>query len=158
LAKKVRPKVGRPTGRKPLLNLRVEQSLHNRLGKAAAVAGHSISEETVRRLNFSFRDEDDFGGPDLRFFAVLIQSTFAHNASQAAREKEGGLDWTPAQWLKDQDCYRSGCLALMVTLFDYMPKATLEQFHLTIEALRARLTDVLIRKDQLELVEKKDDK
>lgn len=50
-------RIGRPEGRKPLLNLRIEQELLDQLRTAAAEhAQRTIAEETVDRLRRSFGD------------------------------------------------------------------------------------------------------
>jgi hypothetical protein len=49
------PRIGRPAGRKPLLNLRVDPSLHQRLAKAAADSGRAMSEEAVRLLDYGLQ-------------------------------------------------------------------------------------------------------
>ena len=49
------PKIGRPAGRKPLLNLRVDPSLHERLAKAASASGRTVSEEAVRLLDYGLQ-------------------------------------------------------------------------------------------------------
>jgi hypothetical protein len=48
-------KIGRPAGRKPLLNLRVDPSLHRRLEQAAAASGRTISEEAVRLMDYGLQ-------------------------------------------------------------------------------------------------------
>src|ERR1017187_998950 len=50
-------RIGRPSGRKPLLNLRVDASLHKRLGQAAAAAGRTISEEAVRLMDYGLQSQ-----------------------------------------------------------------------------------------------------
>jgi hypothetical protein len=52
-AKAAKKKIGRPVGRRPLLNLRVDQSLHDRLSQAAAASNRTVAEETVRLLYLS---------------------------------------------------------------------------------------------------------
>ena len=57
-AKSKPAKVGRPAGRKPLLNLRIEQALHDRLKQSSERNGRTLSDEAVRRLEESFSSQN----------------------------------------------------------------------------------------------------
>jgi hypothetical protein len=50
--------IGRPAGRKPMLNLRIEPVLHDRLKQSSEQRGSTLSEETVRRIEHTFDRED----------------------------------------------------------------------------------------------------
>jgi hypothetical protein len=146
-AKPAKKKVGRPEGRKPLLNLRVDQSLHDRLTAAAAKAGRTISEETVARIARTFADEEYYD-TDARRIGAMMLSAFWFAGHQTAAG-DGHKDWTTKEWMQDQACYRAGLLKVAVALIDGMPIATPEEKALTIEAIRGRVATGLVRSGEL---------
>jgi len=138
--------VGRPEGRKPLLNLRVEQTLHDRLTAAAGKSGRTISEETVSRLTRTFADEE-FYGTELRRVIDMFAAAFWLGGKQAAASAE--KDPTPSEWLQDQECFRAAVVKAAVTMIECMPMATPDEKELTLIALQGRLAAGLIRSGEL---------
>ena len=57
-AKSKRPTVGRPPGRKPILTLRIDATLLDRLRRSSEKSDRTVTEETVRRLELSFDRQD----------------------------------------------------------------------------------------------------
>ncbi|MGX1323744.1 hypothetical protein AB7M17_007197 [Bradyrhizobium sp. USDA 377] len=131
-------KVGRPSGRKPLLNLRIEPALHDRLKRSSEQSGRTISEETVRRLEQSFSEETALGGSDMRDLAMMLVSTFAFTGQQYATAN-GHRDWTPRDWMADQASFRAALLSLVERLIFAMPDQSKEEVVLTFEALKGRI-------------------
>lgn len=50
--------VGRPAGRKPILTLRIDAALLDRLKRSSEKDGRTVTDETVRRLELSFDRQD----------------------------------------------------------------------------------------------------
>jgi hypothetical protein len=57
-AKAKKSKVGRPEGRRPVLAMRIDQALYDKIAKVAATAGRSVAEEAAGRLNLSIIRND----------------------------------------------------------------------------------------------------
>lgn len=151
-AKSAKKRIGRPEGRKPLLNLRVDQSLHDRLAAAAASAGRTISEETVSRLARSLGNEEVFGS-ELRQVVDMVGAAFWLGGKQAAISG-GHKDWAPRDWLQDQDCYRSAFVKAAVTMIECMPVTSPDEKSLALVALHGRLTSGLVDSGELQFLGK----
>jgi hypothetical protein len=112
-ARTAKKKIGRPAGRRPLLNLRVDQSLHDRLSHAADAANQTLAAETVRRLNASFSIEDAVGGPAMVHTANMMSAVFYAAGSAAAGRNKPAEDW-----LDNPECFRAAMMAVMSMLMD----------------------------------------
>ncbi|MDB5597768.1 MAG: hypothetical protein JWM36_4729, partial [Hyphomicrobiales bacterium] len=95
--------MGRPrrhTGEKlsTTLNFRVRGGLHERLIKASAMSGRSISEEVERRVERSFEKEDRVGGPAGVRFLEFVESAVSQvqDAIHSTLEK----DWNQSVYAR----------------------------------------------------------
>jgi hypothetical protein len=114
MAKKAKqPKIGRPSGRKPLLNLRVEPSLHNRLRDAATTSGRTVSEEAVRLIDYGLQSQTLLEqainlafGPEITGDLMRIGRVMQNAASRATSEAAGApvdiADWSETPEVFDQ--------------------------------------------------------
>ena len=138
-------RIGRPTGRKPLLNLRIEQKLLDQLKAAAEQEKRVISEEVIRRLDRSFEVEDlitdTLGGPALRNHALSMLGRFAAAGQEAAQGR-------PAQeWLRDPECYRAAVVAVAASLIE--PMKGPNEKAVTLHDLHSRLERQLLKSGHL---------
>src|SRR5206468_3122089 len=115
-----------------LLNLRVDQSLHDRLRQAANAANQTLAAETVRRLNASFSTEDALGGPAMVHMANLMSAVFYAAGSRAAGRNKPAEDW-----LDNPDCFRAAMIAVTSALMD-LHRGDLEEKTMIYESLKGR--------------------
>jgi hypothetical protein len=127
---------GRPPGRKPLLALRIDQPLYDRLVDASEAAQISLAEETVTRIKRSFTEEAIFGGPEVRHIAILMIVSF-YSAGQLAAAANGHSDWSARKWLQDKDCFRSAMISVMSALMD-LHSGDLQEKLMIYESLKGR--------------------
>ncbi len=144
-AKAVRKRVGRPAGRKPVMALRVDQTLYDRLQAAADASGRTLAEETVRRL---FRTLSEEFGTEMRRVGEMMTSTFWFAGQQAATQS-GQINPTPRDWLQNQYCYRTALVQVATNLIEGMPEATPDEKALVIEDIKGRIATGLIRSGEL---------
>jgi hypothetical protein len=156
-AKPKKKKVGRPAGRRPVLALRIDQSLYDDLSNLSAKSGNTLAEETVRRIGKSFADEEIVGGPDMHRLSLLMATRFWLEASQYAVQ-HGHPDWTPSEWLRDQNCYRAGALAVAAALIEGLPQPTPDEMISTIQVLNSRIANRLVDAGALKVVLKEESK
>lgn len=149
-AKTAKKRIGRPEGRKPLLNLRIEQDLLDKLKDAAAAhpGGRTVAEETVSRLRRSFREDQVIGGPEVADLAHTMTALFAFCAKRAA-VAAGHPDWSAKQWLADQVCYQAGTEEVCRTLIMGMPRPSAENVAETLDCLRRQLAIALSHKGEI---------
>jgi hypothetical protein len=106
MAKKTKqPKVGRPLGRKPLLNLRIEPSLHDSLRRAAVVSGRTVSEEAVRHIDLGLQSTTLLEQAINLAFGQEITGDLmmiGHIMRDAATRAGGIADWTEDPEMFDQ--------------------------------------------------------
>lgn len=105
MAKTAKKAMGRPKGRKPLLNLRIEQDLLDQLKAAGEEQDRTVAEETVRRLRLTFSDQEMWG--DERTYAVMKSFAAVINALPT----RGG-----AHWLDDPNTFNSARQAIYTVL------------------------------------------
>jgi hypothetical protein len=108
-----KPKIGRPSGRKPLLNLRIEPSLHDRLKTASAASGRTISEEAVRLIDYGLQSQNlleqainlAFGPEitgDLMRIGRVMQNAALRATSEAAGPPVDIADWSETPEVFDE--------------------------------------------------------
>lgn len=119
-AKAKKAKVGRPEGRRPVLALRIDQPIYDKLADAAAaVPGRTVAEETARRITRSFQDEDLLGSPEVRRLTSMVAYTFAAAGEGASHaEHPGG---TVTNWQRDPYCYHRAVVAVIESLLNGIP-------------------------------------
>jgi hypothetical protein len=162
MARAAKKKIGRPAGRKPVLALRVEQEIIDKLSSAAALApgGRTIAEETVRRLQRSFREDEVIGGPEIADLAHTVTALFAFVAKREAIAA-GHPEWTAKEWLADQECYQSGVVEVCRTLIKGLPNPSREQYDLTLKSIVGLLGIDLHLRGEIEsgsgFIKRKDD-
>lgn len=105
-----RGRIGRPiktpeSGERVTLGLRVTADMKGRLGDEAVRNGRSLSQEAEIRLEQSFKEEDAFGGPQLREIAHQMAGAFARGGRAGARAR-GHPKWPPATWMQDPYCFK----------------------------------------------------
>ncbi|WP_441255742.1 hypothetical protein [Tardiphaga sp. 285_C5_N1_2] len=127
---------------------RVRDQLDGQLQAAAAASGRSVSEEIEFRLTRSFQEESEFGGMDIRRLGTLLTSSFWF-AGERAASANGHADWTPKDWMGDQDCYRTALLKVTMTLIEGMPDQSPNEKALVIEALKGQIATGLVRSGEL---------
>src|SRR5687768_5851911 len=116
-------RVGRPTkspkpGDRVSLGLRVTAKMKTRLDAAAAKNGRSQSQEAEFMLEQAFAQEDAFGGPDLKRYALLMATAFSMGGNRQA-----GPRIEIADWQHDQQAYAAAAAAVMFSLLKFMPDA-----------------------------------
>lgn len=149
-AKAKKGKVGRPEGRRPVLALRLDQPIYDQLTAAAAAAGRTVAEETARRLTQSFKNEVAMGDAEMQRMAIWMASTFSFTGHRTALAN-GHSDWTPRDWLGDQDCYRSALITLTAALIDGLPKPTPKEKELVLLSLQGRVASGLVQSGELKI-------
>jgi hypothetical protein len=78
----------------------MREPLRAKVEKAAKSRGVSMNDEMVERLERSFADEAEAGGPELHQVARLMASTFAHTGNTTSGGKK------PSEWLGDPAVYQ----------------------------------------------------
>jgi hypothetical protein len=89
---------------------RVRGALDEMLELSAKMSGRSVSEEIERRLEQTFRDEADAGGPALVKINRLMTSAFAVAGEMASGGKP------PEEWIRDPVVYWFGARAVFKAL------------------------------------------
>jgi hypothetical protein len=130
-----RKRIGRPAGRKPLLNLRIDQSLYDDLKVAAE---GTLSEEAVRRLRQSFERDKEFGR--WRQLAHVMVSGFANGGHRRAAETE-----VPGDWRTNPDCYLFAVRGVLEALVNAAPPGLdIETANAVLESAKGRFATVAI--------------
>ena len=83
-----RPKRQPNPGERVPLGLRVTPELKTRLDDAANQSGRSQSQEAELRLEQSFRQDEDFGGPEIANIARLVAAAFLRGGQRGARARK----------------------------------------------------------------------
>lgn len=149
-AQSQKTRVGRPEGRKPLLNLRIERDILDQLKAAASQhPGRTVAEETVSRLRRSLSEDEYLSGPEMKGLANIMSSNFAFVAKQTA-VADGHPDWKAKEWLADQNCYRAAALHVCFTLLEGMPGRSVEEMTDALLALQRKLAIDLARRGEIE--------
>ncbi len=109
-------RIGRPTkpppsGGRVRLGLRVTPAAKRMLDEAAQRAGRSQSQEAELRLERTFLEEDQFGGPDMLNMAWLLTGAFRRGGQAGARAR-GHPEWAPGTWMEDPTCYLAAVSAV----------------------------------------------
>ena len=102
-------RIGRPTkpplpGERVALGLRVTADITQKLDEAAERTGRSQSQEAEIRLERTFTEEDQFGGPEMLNMARLMAAAFLRGGQAGARAR-GHPKWSLATWMEDPTCY-----------------------------------------------------
>ncbi len=142
--KKVRPtKI-----RNPVVAGRVHGPLYERLKRAVAASGRSMSEELAWRAEQSFLSEDALGSPDMRDVVAIMVAAFAAAGKTAAYSRGIRQDW-----LRDRECFLRAVFGvaenLMVAVPDCPPdpKEADELVSLLAQSLRSRLATHWARRE-----------
>lgn len=144
-ARKVKKKVGRPAGRRPVLALRVDQGLYDRLSAAAAAhpTPATLAQEATDRLEASFRLRDItteiFGSDDLRAINIAMFAAF---------DAGGNLNASDGSWIRnDPDSYREAMVRVIETLVSMAPDGVrLEDVDLLLQSVKGRIATRMINR------------
>jgi Arc-like DNA binding domain len=106
-----RPRVPDEARKRNNVTIRMRDELRSKIEQNATAQQRSISEEIETRLERSFAEEDRFGGPAMVGIVNMLVGAFLSGGQRCAAAS-GHPEWTPADWLKDRDCYRAAALAV----------------------------------------------
>lgn len=125
---KKRKRAGRPVnptepGKRYPLGLKVTAEMKDRIDKAAKRTGRTQSQEAELRLELSFLiDTETASSPKLMAIGRLVPTAFGIAGARAAAER-GHPDWTPAEWMQNDCCYKSAMAAVWEVLESLAPGA-----------------------------------
>jgi hypothetical protein len=91
--------------------LRMPDELREAVEQSAEQSGKSLNSEIVDRLQSTFRQEAQVGGPVMLGITNLMAGAFLRGGHFAAAAS-GHPEWTVEQWLADPFCHRAACLAV----------------------------------------------
>ena len=100
--------------------LRMPDQLREEVEQAAKRGSTSLNGEIVERLEGTFRQEAQVGGPAMLGITNLMAGAFLRGG-QFAAAASGHPEWTVDQWLRDPFCHRAACLAVGQALSLPMP-------------------------------------
>jgi hypothetical protein len=137
-------------GKRYPLNMRTTFELRRKLEDAAKASGISLTQETERRLERSFREDEVLGGgPEVRELTHTMTAIFAFVAKRTAIAA-GHPEWTAKEWLTDQDCYQAATVEVCRTLIERLPNPSRQQMDDTLQMLIRRLAIGLTHKGEIE--------
>jgi hypothetical protein len=83
-------------GKRYPMNLRTTFDVRQKLEAACQLSGRSLSAEVEHRVEQSIRQDDVFGGPELRRVAYTMATAFAVAGQHSAGRDVPFKDWGPA--------------------------------------------------------------
>src|SRR5688572_5210632 len=86
--------------------LRMPDPLRAAIEESARRGGTSLNNEIVKRLELSFRQEEQVGGPEVQELTRLWQAAFLRGLALGARARDLA-DQSPSAALRDVFAYRS---------------------------------------------------
>lgn len=105
-----------------LSKVRIRESLRSDLEEAASTNQRTLNAEIAYRLEQSFQGiESAFGGKAGLQLAIMIVANFKFAGDQLAAA-HGHPEWTPAEWLRDSDCFEGALAALVDSVWAQHPK------------------------------------
>jgi hypothetical protein len=151
-------------GKRHPLNMRTTAETRERLEASAAASGRSLAQEVEYRLEQSFSWEEvverAFGGPDVRRIVELVITGFNYSGRAMAHAK-GHPDWTPAEWMRDPECYRAAAEGVVEALVMAEPDAdwerSWEEIDLVCDSIKSKIGAILVRQGKLEYHFKKEE-
>lgn len=140
------------------LKLRMKEPLRAAVEKSAKKRGVSLNTELVDRIERSFEQDrhldQALGGPEMRRTAELMISAFGHNGNLMAAAL-GHPEWTAAEWMADESCYRAAVLGVVEALLVARPNAGWDrpQVGREVEAVKGRILTWLVRAGRIQTEE-----
>jgi hypothetical protein len=104
------PKAPTP-GQRVSLGLKVTPDIKQRLDKDARKSGRTQSQQAELMIERAYQFEERFGGPAMLPVIEMLIGAFL-NGGQRCAAASGHPEWTPAEWLDDQICYRTAAHAV----------------------------------------------
>jgi len=120
MAQEQTKRLGRPTkapmpGKRVALGLKVTAEIKERIDRDARKSGRTQSQQAELMIERAYELEDRFGGPAMLPIINMLIGAFL-NGGQRGAAASGHPEWTPAEWLNDQNCYRTAAYAVGQTL------------------------------------------
>jgi hypothetical protein len=115
------------------LNLRTTTALRTKIDNAVAASGRSRLQEIEQRLEDTFRQDELFGGPELRRVAYAMATAFA-----LAGKYSAGPDVPAKDWLRDPTTCTTAVAGVVDVLIRTLPFDA-DALRLLNEAITGRL-------------------
>jgi hypothetical protein len=80
--------------------VRLRERLHDALARDAARHMRSLNAEIVKRLEASYAEQEQTGGPEVQEIMVQVRAAFLHGGRLGAISR-GHPEWGPEEWMRD---------------------------------------------------------